>query len=157
MVSPQVGPWSAKTSPDDLTGSEFQPLSTVELPPHEEARELSRVPQEDEDEMGGPHGGTSGRGSGSGSRKGAGPQEFTFTGALPHLEGVQGNGTGTWNGPRVRAGIQTSFGSSVRAGAQRYSGDSRDLQGLLGAQGVLRVTSESGRTGVLVLTTGPGP
>ena len=37
----------------------------------------------------------------------------------------------------MRAGIQTSFGSSVRAGGQRYSGDSCDLQGLLGAQGGL--------------------
>ena len=34
-------PWSATTLPHDLTGLEGQPSSTVELPPHEEAEELS--------------------------------------------------------------------------------------------------------------------
>ena len=83
-----MAPRSAKTSPHDLTGPEGQPSSMVDLPPHEEAEELPRVLQEDE--MGGPHGGTSGRTRGHSSYAGAGPHEFTFTGALPHLEGAQG-------------------------------------------------------------------
>ena len=105
-----MAPRSAKTSPHNLTRPEGQPLTMVDLPPHEEAEELSRVPQEDE--MGGPHGGTSERTCGHSSHTAARPHEFTFTGALPHLEG---------------------------------------------AQGILCVTSGSGCTGVLVLTTGPGP
>ena len=36
-----MAPWSATTLPHDLTGLEGQPSSTVELPPHEEAEELS--------------------------------------------------------------------------------------------------------------------
>ena len=78
-----MAPRSAKTSPHDLTGPEGQPLTMVDLPPHEEAEELSRVPQEDE--MGGPHGGTSGGGCGCSSHAAAGHHELTE--ARPHLEG----------------------------------------------------------------------